>query len=192
MVYSYLFVSDHLVYPFPRRDRAEWTELCLGKHYAPFRLRLNVLLACHQIHDEASRILYGKNTFFFHRFNYTDLCRPSQVRRLMESIGPRYRELVRNVDFYGGWWGGITLGDDARTRTKIAFAILLTCFRLRMLTVSFDHLKVGVSHRKHVSRRHTFTIIDHGSTTTGRKHLLQQVNLELDACSKALEACLAI
>lgn len=191
MVYSYVFVTHHLICPLPSHDKGGRAIVpFLGRHYSRFRLRLNVLLVCRQVHDEASSVLYGRNTFSLHSPYHSDFRGFSHVRYFMETIGPRYRDLVRKVEFSAGWRAPLSFDDISRTQAQIAFAILLTCFRLRSLTVIFGHHETEASGRSHsLMARHTLILPDRNPTTRTGKQVLQQANLELSAWFKAIEAC---
>lgn len=195
-IYSNLYLHPGIIYPLnfiTARRQGYQPNLFRNWHPQP-ALCFDLLLTCHQIHDEACDILYGRNTFRFisERENAPN-DGYSCVRHFMDTIGQDNRQRVRHVE--------MELNTDAKadafsslqdstsqeswlfcgepSHLKIALAVLTTCFRLGTLAITFLYKAF----------RYDFTFILDDSIITGRRALFRQLMLELSATLKAFEQC---
>lgn len=186
-IYSSLYLHPRVIFPFRYATRGQHPD-CFRSWQPPPVLRFEFLLTCRQIHDEASVILYGRNTFRFageglrsHEGHY------SCVRHFMETIGRDNRRRVRHVelalDTHDQWQDAFLSREwmfcEEPDRLEIALAVLATCFPLGTLTVTFFYNLL----------KYEFTFVLDDSITTGRKAILRQMMLELAATIKAFKRC---
>ncbi|KAI4184158.1 MAG: hypothetical protein L6R41_004949 [Letrouitia leprolyta] len=176
-IYSLLYFHPRVIFPFKKStDGQQGQRPDYFRRWQPHPVfHLDFLLTCRQIHDEASAILYSRNTFRFAEegLKFT-IGSYSCVRHFMENIGQDNRRRVRHVELalYGRYL-------ESHDNLKTALALLATCFVLGTLTVTFMY---NIS-------MYEFTYVLDGTIVTGRKAIYQQVMLELAATIKAVEQC---
>ena len=180
LVYSHLYVHHDPIFPFSHRQPPGQCRDYFNLRF-PLRptLRLNLLLTCRQIRDEASVILYGRNTFRFIREG-SKIEGPNLTRRFMEIIGPDNRRRVKHVELSLETWDkGSVMFCEPESHLAVALAVLVTCFQLRVLTFTFTFPGL----------KYEFDYVFENSSETGRGRLLRQTLLDLSATIKAFEQC---
>lgn len=178
-IYLYLFVRPLPIIPLP-------VSLTTGeRQWRPTRLvvPLSFLLACHQVHDEATVIMYGWNTFRFideamKPREDGDLCRFMKVIGIANRCHVRHIELALDASTNASSQGH-NMFQDAKDRLKVAVAFLVACFQLKILTVTF-YYKMSI---------YQFSFVFDSFVGIDKKRALQKLNLELSATIKAFERC---
>ncbi|KAL8919576.1 MAG: hypothetical protein Q9208_006693 [Pyrenodesmia sp. 3 TL-2023] len=178
-IYLYLFVRPLPIIPFPVYSTTG------ERRWRPTRLvvPLSFLLACHQVHDEATVIMYGWNTFRFTDEAMKpredgDLCRFMKVIGIANRCHIRHIELALDASTNASSQGH-NMFRDAKDRLKVAVAFLVACFQLRILTVTF-YYKMSI---------YQFSFVLDSFVGIDKKRALQKLNLELSATIKAFERC---
>ncbi|KAL8749278.1 MAG: hypothetical protein Q9184_006870 [Pyrenodesmia sp. 2 TL-2023] len=143
---------------------------------------LNLLLACHQVHEEVTAVMYGSNIF---RITDADIgpWEAGYLGLFMKAIGIANRSHLRHIELaLDASPQGPTMFRDPGERSKIALAYLLLCFRLRTLTLTFCYF--GTTYQ--------FSFVFDpflALEKKDKKRALQQLHLEMSATIKAFDRC---
>ncbi|KAL8678112.1 MAG: hypothetical protein Q9186_005518 [Xanthomendoza sp. 1 TL-2023] len=201
LVYSLAFVRSEPLFLTPPGVVRLYKDSYISTIAANLHDYINIILTCHQTHEESSNVLYSRNTFLFQ----TEIASKDGfpwIYRFMKIIGQKNCQSLKLVELFLDPYMFPTSLRIFEAYWRVTLATLWACCRLRNLTVTFHAPENGL--RNSFSFTYVFddgndqssTISEEESrrvrvpnkTFAGDWRGFEQLRLEMSAAFKAVES----